>query len=146
MLEVMGVFVDVPDVWHVLLLEINVDALADPDQAVLVPAGEVQEIELGWAFRDQAPGLQRVWCWERRRIRQSTQRSPGFRSPKFRDWLPPIERPASARSTRSAFHRIFRLDERDETAEEVLVEDPERRCGGHRIGPVGRPPARGRWA
>ena len=41
MLEVMRVFVHVPDVRHVLLFQVSVDVLADANEAVLVAARDV---------------------------------------------------------------------------------------------------------
>ena len=46
MLEVVGVIIHVPDVRDVLLLQVGVDALADANQAVLVAARDVEELQL----------------------------------------------------------------------------------------------------
>ena len=42
MLEIVAVIIDVPDVGHVLLLQISMDALANADEAVCVAAGDPQ--------------------------------------------------------------------------------------------------------
>ena len=42
---VVTVGIYVPDVWHVVFLEVVVDALADSDQAVLVATGQPQELQ-----------------------------------------------------------------------------------------------------
>ena len=42
-LEVVGMFIHVPDVRHILFLEVGVDALADANQSVLVAAREKEE-------------------------------------------------------------------------------------------------------
>src|SRR5262245_23547571 len=46
MLEAVRVFIHVTDVRKVLLLQVGVDALADANQAVLVAAGNVEELQL----------------------------------------------------------------------------------------------------
>src|SRR3954465_13055018 len=56
-----------------------------------------------------------------------------FARPKFRDCPPPIERPASARLSRSFFHRIFCLQEGNKIAEQILVELPKGGRSGHRV-------------
>jgi hypothetical protein len=45
MLEVVGVFIHVPDVGDILLLEVGMDALADTHQPVLVAAGKVKQLQ-----------------------------------------------------------------------------------------------------
>ena len=39
MLEIVGMFVDMPDVRHSLFLQVGVNALADSNQAIFVAAG-----------------------------------------------------------------------------------------------------------
>ncbi len=39
MLEIMRVLIHMPDVWDVLLLQISVEALADPDQPIFDATG-----------------------------------------------------------------------------------------------------------
>ena len=101
--------VDVPDVRHVALLEVDVDTLRDVDEPVLVAAGQVEELQLGL---------------RRGRIRHELGRRPGVRSggeranprkgrccrcpsPKLRVCPPPIERPARARCSRSVSAAYF---------------------------------------
>jgi len=44
-LAIVSVVVDVPDVWHVVLLEVAVDALGEDDKSVLVATGEIEELQ-----------------------------------------------------------------------------------------------------
>ena len=44
MLEVMRVFVHMPDMGHFVFLEIGMHALTDTDEAILVPAGDEQKL------------------------------------------------------------------------------------------------------
>src|SRR5436190_9357339 len=46
MVKIVRVLIDVPDVRHVLLLQICVKALADANQAILVTAGKIKELQL----------------------------------------------------------------------------------------------------
>ena len=43
----MALVVDVPDVRYVVLLEVDVHALGDVDEPVLVAAGQVEKLQLG---------------------------------------------------------------------------------------------------
>src|SRR4029434_6734336 len=49
MAKIVAIVVHVPDVGHVLLLQVSVDALADANEAVFVAAGNPQQLQLaGW--------------------------------------------------------------------------------------------------
>ena len=61
MLEVVCVAVHVPDVGHVFLLQVVVDALADANQAVLVAARDVEEPDL----RPGGCGIGKFIRWQR---------------------------------------------------------------------------------
>lgn len=46
MLKVVRVLIHMPDVRNIFLLEICVDALADPNQTVFVAAGDIEQFQL----------------------------------------------------------------------------------------------------
>src|SRR5260370_27052147 len=46
MVEVMSVFIHMPDVRNVLLLQVGVKALADADQAILIAIRDIEELQL----------------------------------------------------------------------------------------------------
>ena len=72
--------VDVPDVRHVVLLQVDVDALGDADEPVLVAAGKVEQLQLGLRLgRDRARVRRAALCSARRRTRRPTRRCRGAR-------------------------------------------------------------------
>ena len=100
--RVVAVGVDMPDVRHVVLLEVGVNALADADQAVLVAAGQPQELQLlacGRGIGDELGGRLVLGAEEKPPTQANVSR---WARPKLSDWPPPIERPARARCSRSA--------------------------------------------
>ena len=46
MLEIVRVLIDMPDVRHILFLQISVNPLADANQSVFVAAGDKEELQL----------------------------------------------------------------------------------------------------
>src|SRR5437588_8830913 len=72
---VVGVAVHIPDVRHVLLLHIEMHALADSDEPVLISTGEPEQLELLF-------GRRRVW----------QKLSRGFRVRRGREAADPAER------------------------------------------------------
>ena len=119
---------DAVDVRHLLLVEHLVDALADPEQPVLVAAGDVQQPQLLGRLRvvlDEVGGPLGV----------RGGREPADPGERVEVAQPEVERlPAAHRQpghgprlSRSAFTGVRLLDERDQVGEQVLLERGERR-------------------
>ena len=69
-----------PDVRHILLLQITMHTLADADEAVFVAAGNPEQFQLlRRGLRDPAPVPRRAWYSERRKIRRPRRRYPDSR-------------------------------------------------------------------
>ena len=117
--------VDIPDVRHVALLEVDVDALRDVDEPVLVAAGEVQELQLRL---------------RRRRIRHELGGRPGVRRGGERpDPREGVEVPEPEVQGLPAAHReagqgpvfairergVLRLDRGNQMVQQVLLEPGE---------------------
>ncbi len=99
----MGMRVHVPDVRHALFFQVVVDALADADQAVLVAAAEPQQLQFLLGGRrighELGPGL--VFGAEEKPPTQA--KISDVERPMFKDWPPPMDRPAKARCSASVY-------------------------------------------
>ena len=101
---VVGVAVHVPDVRHVVLLQVGVHALAD------VRSGRPccrRRARAASAARQRRPDRARVrpaaWCSAPTRTPPIQAKRSRCARPKFSDWPPPIDSPARARLSRSVF-------------------------------------------
>src|SRR6185437_1485910 len=64
--RIVGMGIDIPDVRHVVFFQISMHALADVDQAILVAAGDPQQLELLGLVRVRQKLLRRLRIWRRR--------------------------------------------------------------------------------
>jgi hypothetical protein len=145
-LEIVRVLIHVPDVRHVVFLEVGVDILADADEAVLVATGEVEKLELLRGIRriraSSAAGLV-LGADEKPPTQAKVARLP---RPKFKDCPPPIESPASARLSRSWTTEYLPSMNGMRLPSKSWSNTPKAGASPSRSGRVDRPAAPGRWA
>ena len=122
MLEVMGVFVHVPDVGNIVLLEVGVDTLADADEPILVAAGNVEQLQL-------LDGRRRIGHEFRRRPRVRGRGKPAHPRKGVEVCQAEVERlpaahgkPGQRAVLAIGLHGIVGLDKGNDVLEEIVLE------------------------
>ena len=100
--RVVRVAIDMPDVRNVLALEIGMHALADADQAVPLAAGDPEQFQLLPVLAGSGTSCAAGFVLGAAEKAPTQAKVSRCARPKFSDWPPPMDRPASARCSRSA--------------------------------------------
>src|SRR6185369_3928328 len=124
-----------PDVWYLLLFEIGMDTLADTDQAILVTAGQPQQLQLSGGRSGVRHKLLRRLSIRGRRETAYPRKSVEMCQTEVQG-LSAAHGQASERAVFAVgLYRVPRLDCRDHVIEQVPLKCRERGCRGHGVGP-----------